>query len=92
MTVVTIGISSISFDGHAGDKIVCAAISAISEMVGKYLESKRLASVKEGDGKYVIYNVAEQVRGGSLIMALVGELHDIRDEYPEHITIVYEDL
>ena len=92
MTVVTIGTSSISFDGHAGNNIVCAAISAISEMVGKYLEKKCLASVKEGDGEYVIWNVAEQVRGSPLIMALIRELHDIQEEYPEHIKIVYEDL
>jgi len=92
MTTVTIGTSSISFDGHAGDKIICSAISAVSEMTGKYLEKKGLASVREGGGAYAIYDVDEQVRGSPLIMALINELHDIRDEYPEHIEIVYEDL
>lgn len=92
MTTVTIGTSSILFDGHAGDKIVCAAISAISEMAGKYLQRNGLASIKEDDGKYIIWNIAEQVRGSPLITALVEELHDIQDVYPEYIKIVYKDL
>lgn len=86
MIEVVIGISSIELTGHADDEIVCAAVSAVTDMTSNYLENCRRAKIKEDDGYTLIYDV----RGpDDVAKALAAFLKRLAREYPEDIKIKY---
>lgn len=84
MIEVVIGTSSIELTGHADDKIVCAAVSAVTDMASNYLKNYRRAKIKEDDGYTLIYDV----RGlDDVAKALAVFLKRLAREHPEDIKI-----
>lgn len=86
MIEVVIGKSSLEIKGHAKDKIVCAAVSTATEMVGSYLEKKHKAIMKQDDGYFLIYDMITNERNETCIM-LCEFLKMLKEDYPDEILI-----
>ena len=90
MTRIVIGEGFCEIGGHAPDPAVCHGISAISQMVGNYLERGGLEKKKKGDGYLRITQnrKARQTEGtGILFGAVYRAFMDIAEEYPGNIEI-----
>ena len=82
---ITFGRSSIKASGHAVDRTVCAAVSAVTEVIGRYMEKQQWALINTGDGYTLIYDIADG--GKSLAKALADFLNELQQEYPQEITV-----
>lgn len=90
MTTITYTDKGVTIDGHAGNPVVCHGISAISQMVGNYVEDKGWGSVSRGDGHLEIQDTGQKHFGCDLFCAMVTAFEDIAREYPENVKIIYE--
>lgn len=90
MTHILIGEDFCEISGHAPDPVVCHGISAISQMIGNYLERDGLGSVEVRSGymKITQNSRCRQIEGiGILLGAACRAFQDIAEEYPGNIEI-----
>ncbi len=90
MTKILIGEDFCMISGHAPDPVVCHGISAISQMLGNYLERDGLGVMEKGEGylKITQNKKCKQMEGiGILFGAAYHAFTDIAEEYPGNIEI-----
>ena len=90
MTKILISEDFCEISGHAPDPVVCHGISAISQMVGNYLERDGLGTVEISSGymKITQNSRCRQAKGiGILLGAAYRAFLDIAEEYPGNIEI-----
>lgn len=93
MTKILIGEDFCEISGHSPDPVVCHGISAISQMVGNYLERGGLGTVETGSGYMKITQSARcrKTEGiGILLGAAYRAFVDIAEEYPGNVEIDLE--
>lgn len=91
MTKITYTEGSIIFSGHAGNPIVCHAISAISQMAANYVTDNHWGTVLSADGYLEIRDIDEKYYRNDLFKAMSKALEDIAEEYPRNVKIEYNE-
>lgn len=89
MTVITFRENSIEINGHAPDKVVCHALSAIMCMVANYVVANDWGKAERKDGYMKIYDIKERYQGEHLFIAMMFAIKDIQEEYPGNIEVKY---
>lgn len=90
MTKILIGEDFCEISGHAPNPVVCHGISAISQMVGNYLERDGLGTMEMCSGylKITQNSRCRQTEGiGILLGAAYRAFQDIAGEYPGNIEL-----
>lgn len=87
MTKITYGPGSIEISGHAPQAVVCHGISAISQMVANYLESRNIANTVRKDGYLKINFDTGYIH--PVLDAFYEGIKDIDAEYPGNIIFEY---
>lgn len=93
MTRILIGDDFCEISGHAPDPVVCHGISAVSQMVGNYLDDAGLATVTKGDG-YLRITQHKKCRQQEWVGIMLGAMYrafaDMDNSYPGNLEIVLD--
>lgn len=90
MTTVKINDEYIEVDGHAGDKIVCAMLTALTVSLVNNLTERLNLTVDYaiGSGHFVMRTDGLDSEAKPLIDAYVYSLRDLSRSYPDNIRII----